>query len=124
MQKAHVNVKALIREAQASQHREAFRVLVRDVRMRLGVGARIDDTGSPAFFVEAMLFLYPLGREDNLAAVETVLGVLKTLKSMGFTITHQDDSCISYEKRLERNELQKEVQGLSGLFREHSNDRS
>jgi hypothetical protein len=95
--KQHIDTKALAVEAAASQNKEAYHLLEKTRSYRVGVGARANEP-APSFFVEAVINLSSENGEADLTRLENILTCLKSLKSRGYSLTHDDGNCISCER--------------------------
>lgn len=100
-----VNTKNLLKHAKASQHKEAYRTLDKTPNYRIGIGARLNTPDAPSFFIEILLYLCPNPTKVDLVAMEQGLIALKDLQTRSYTLTNQDDHCISCEATLDAQKL-------------------
>ena len=92
-----LDVKALLEEAKASEHGEAYRTLDKNPNFRIGVGVRLTTPNKPSFFVEILLYLCPSFKNADLNVLENSLNYPKELKSRNYALTCQDSNCVSCE---------------------------
>ena len=99
-QNESVNAKDLLKQAKASQHNEAYRIMNKTVNYRVGIGARLTlaPTQTPSFFIEIIINLCPACNKVDLVFLEKALTCLKALQKSGYSLTCQDDNDISCEK--------------------------
>jgi len=91
------DIQTLAKEAKNSEHKEAYRVLSKDSNYRIGIGARLAPSGQLSFFIEVLVYLFTKHSEIDLPLLERKLGFLEVLEKRGYSLTCQDDSCISCE---------------------------
>jgi len=91
------DIQALAKEAENSEHKEAYRVLSKDNNCRIGVGARLAPSGQLSFFIEVLVYLFTEPSEIDLPLLERKLEFLEELEKRGYSLACQDDSCISCE---------------------------
>jgi len=96
-ERKRVNTEALIKEARQSEHKESYKVLERRSRYRIGVGARLDASSQPSFFVEVLIYLCEPSSIVLLQDLETKLAFIKELEARGYSLNCEDSSCISCE---------------------------
>jgi len=75
-----VNTRALVKEAVESEHKESYSVLERGGHYRLGVGARLDPSGKPSFFLEVLVPLCEPSSTIRLTDLEMRLGFSESWK--------------------------------------------
>jgi len=92
-----IDIKALLEEAKNSQHKESYRVLERSWNHRIGLGVRLESSGQPSFFIEALIYLCPNPSKIDLSLLEKNLMFLKELQVRGYSLSCQDDKCIACE---------------------------
>lgn|GEM_PF-4117581 len=78
--------------ARASEDGEAFQVVLRTARCRLGLVAR-----PPGMFVEATLHLFP-GHEVDEAHLERCLAALLELRRAGYELSYGGNGSVAAEK--------------------------
>jgi hypothetical protein len=88
-----LDAKALLEEAKASEHGEAYRTLDKNPNFRIGVGVRLTPPNKPSFFVEILIYLCPSFRNADLDVLEKSLTCLKELKARNYALTCQDGNC-------------------------------
>lgn len=91
------DIHALRKDAEKSEHGEAYKVLDRSKNYRIGVGARLTPSGQPSFFLEVVVRSWPGSSELDLQLLEKHLVLLKKLQSRGYLLYCEGDGCISCE---------------------------
>ncbi len=111
-----INIEDLLKAAKASEHREAYQTLEKNPNFRIGVGVRLAAPNTPSFFIEILLSLCPDSTNVNLATLEKNVTCLKALHARNYTLTCQDDNCISCEKAAPAPNLTKEYTTIKALI--------
>lgn len=91
--------KALAHNARASKHKETYKLLEKNSAYRIGVGARVPSTEDLSFFVEVVISLSSKPDKVDLARLERTLKCLRSLQEHGYTLTFEDSTRISCEKK-------------------------
>ena len=112
-----LNPKALLEEAKASEHGEAYLKLYKNPNFRIGVGVRLTPP-SASFFVEILICLCPSFRNADLDALEKSLICLKQLKARNYGLTCQDGNCVSCEATVSAAKLVEEYGKVQALMEE------
>jgi hypothetical protein len=107
---------ALVKEAKSSEHKEAYRLLERDHTFRIGVGARVDSSAAPSFFIEIIISLCPNSSEVDIQNLEKILLFLKAFQARGYSLIYQDGKCISCERSLSAKSLHTEYETIKSLI--------
>jgi hypothetical protein len=110
-----LEVKALLEEAKASEHREAYKTLDRNPNFRIGIGVRLTPPNTPSFFVEILVYLCPSLSDADLTVLEKSLTCLKRLQARNFSLTCQDGNCVSCEKTTPVQNLPEEYAAVKSL---------
>jgi len=97
MKKNLVDIRALIEEAENSEHKEAFKILDRKQDHRIGVGTRLELPDKQSFFLEVLVYLCSDKAQVDLPALEKKLKLLKKLQKRGYSLSCQDGNCITCE---------------------------
>ncbi len=110
-----VNAKDLLRQAKASEHKEAYQAISKTASYRVGVGARLPSvsTQPPTFFVEVIINMCPACSKVDLAFLEHTLACLRTLEQNGYSLTCQDGNSILCEKLATEQNLQTELENAN-----------
>jgi len=118
-----VNTKDLLRQAKASEHKEAYQPIAKTANYRVGIGARLplSPTQPPTFFVEVIIDMCPACSKVDIAFLEQALACLKTLEQNGYTLTCQDDNSILCEKLATEKTLQTELKAASSAVEKLEN---
>ncbi|MBN1358462.1 hypothetical protein JW988_06805 [Candidatus Bathyarchaeota archaeon] len=111
-----LDVKALLEEAKASEHGEAYRTLDKNPNFRIGVGVRLTTPNKHSFFVEILLYLCPSFKNADLNVLEKSLNCLKELKSRNYALTCQDGNCVSCEATVSPTRLTEEYGKIRALI--------
>jgi len=109
-----IDVQALQDEAKNSEHKESYRALERSPNYRIGVGVRLASLGHPSFFLEVEIYLCPDSRV-NIASLEKNLMFLRELQARGYSMTCQDDQCISCETTVSPQNLAAEYETIKSI---------
>ncbi len=111
-----VDAEALIKEAENAEHKEAYKPLERNKAFRIGVVARADATNHPSFFIEIIISLAPDICEVDLPHLEKTLECLKALHARRYSLTYQDDNCISCETEVSAHKIAEEYAAAKALM--------
>ncbi len=111
-----IDATALSEKAQGSIEKEAYVQLKKTTTYRLGVGARAKPPNLPSFFVEVIINLSPDNRQVDLLRLENSVACLKLLKARGYTLTYEDDSCISCETTSACQDPNEEYKAIKALI--------
>jgi len=109
-----LNAKALLEQAEASEHGEAYRTLDKNQNFRIGVGVRLTPPNS--FFVEILIYLSLNFRNADLDVLEKSLICLKELKARNYALTCQYGNCVSCEATVSAANLVKEYGKVKALM--------
>jgi hypothetical protein len=110
VQKQIINPSALAAEAESSEHKEAYKLLYRNARFRIGSGARITSPNNPTFFLEILIHLTSENNEVDMQVLEKTTSTLKELQARNFKTTFQDNNCISCEAAVAKEKLKTEYE--------------
>jgi hypothetical protein len=91
------DVQALEEDTRKSKRGESYRILMRGDNCRVGVGARLETQGRLSFFLEILIFLCSNSPRVDLRQLEKMLTLLKVLEARGYTLSCEDDGCLSCE---------------------------
>jgi hypothetical protein len=105
-----IGVAALLEEAKASEHQEAYQTLERTVNYRIGRGVRLKPPNPPSFFVEILIYLAPDNGKVDLRILEKSVSALRELQERGFRALFQDDNCLSCETQVPAKRLTAEYE--------------
>jgi len=111
-----INTEDLLKAAEASEHKEAYRALDKNPRFRIGIGVRLTSLVTPSFFIEILLYLCPNSSNVDLTALEKNLSCLKTLQARNYVLNCQDDHCVSCEKTIRAQNLTEEYAAVKALI--------
>jgi len=110
-------IKALLEEAKASGHREAYKTLDKNLNFRIGIGVRLMPPNVPSFFVEILIYLCPVFNNADLTVLEKSLTCLKELQRRNYSLTCQDGNCISCEATVSAQNLTVEYEAVKSLIK-------
>ncbi len=103
-----LNPEALVEEAKASKHGEAYKTLDSRLSYRIGVGVRLRSSENYSFFIEILVYLCPASGNLDLETLEKCLACLKELEKRGYSLTCQDGECVSCETTVPAERLAEE----------------
>jgi hypothetical protein len=115
-----VNTSDLLKQAKASEHKEAYQIMNKTANYRVGVGARLplSPTQTSSFFIEIIVNLCPACSKVDLVFLEKALTCLKELQKNGYSLTCQDDNCISCEKLVQKENIDYEYNVASKIMKQ------
>jgi hypothetical protein len=107
----------LLKLAQASEDREAYQLVAKTGRYRVGVGTRLAiHTQASVFFVEIVVYMCPACTKADLTFLQHALNSLKMLEKNGYMLTCQDDNSILCEKLSTEKTLPNELESAIELI--------
>jgi hypothetical protein len=112
-----IDAKLLLKEAEASEHGEAYVTLTRSSNYRIGVGVRISSSDTPSFFIEIIIYLCLGSVRADLSLLQKSLSCLKRLQARKYSISYQNDNCIICEKTLSIQNLYREYETANLLVK-------
>lgn len=116
-----LNHDALVEEAKASKHGEAYKTLDRGLSYRIGIGVRLRSSEDYFFFIEILIYLCPASGDLNLETMEKLLACLKEFEKRGYYLTCQDGECISCETTVSTERLAEEYVAAKSLIEDVMN---
>ena len=117
MAKNHIDITSLRKEAEKSEHKEAFRIIKRTQRYRVGVGTRLEsEESSPKFFIEVLVHLCSSNSPVELELVERNLVLLKRLAKRGYFLTCEEGSSVSCELTVSSARLAEECEATNAAI--------
>jgi len=105
-----VDIQALRKEADSSEHKEAYKVLEKSKNYRIGVGVRLESTNQPSFFLEVLVYLCPNSPQVDISLLQKNVMFLRELQARGYSLVCQDDNCISCETTVSLQNLASEYE--------------
>lgn len=115
-----INTQSLQEEAKKSKDKEAFTVLARMRNCRFGVGARLESSAKPIFFIEIIASLCANHHVVNLNFLEKNLLILKQLKERGYVLTCEEDGTVSCELIVPPENLTLEYEAAISIIEKHA----
>jgi hypothetical protein len=112
-----LDVKALLKQAQGSEHGETYKTLDRNPNFRIGIGVRLTAPNTTSFFVEIIIYLCPSSSKIDLKVLEKSLACLKELQARNYSLISQDDNCISCEITTPAQKLAEEYAAVESLLK-------
>jgi len=116
-QLGRIDLHALVTDAEASDHGEAYRVLERSAIYRIGVGARLPPSGPTVFFIEVLVHACQ-DAEVDLRLLEQALRFFEALKARGYSLRWEDDASVSGEIVVSPQTLASEYEALSSQIKQ------
>jgi len=115
-----INANDLLKQAEASEHKEAYQIMSKTGNCRVGAGARLSvpPTQTPSFFIEIIINLCPACSKVDLMFLEKAVVCLKELQKNSYTLTWQDDNCILCEKIVPEQNIQNECNQATTLIKQ------
>ncbi len=110
-----MDARAIEESARASDTGEHFQELDRGTSFRIGVGARMNPSERPAFFIEVIVNPCP-GPGVDLSVMERNLSVLMELEARGYTMRLEDDGSIVCEVIVQPDEVEEEAEWAIGCL--------
>jgi hypothetical protein len=113
-----VNAKDLLKQAKASEHKEAYQIISKTANYRVGIGARLPSvpTQTSTFFIEIIVNLCPVCSTVDLVFLERALTCLKALQENGYCLNCQDDNSILCEKLVTEQNLHIEFEKANAII--------
>ncbi len=115
MAKPSADTESLLREAEESGNREAFKVLAKGKRYRASAGVRLDVSEGAAFFLEVLVYLCPPASKIRVTELEMKLQFMKALEARGYSLHCEDDGCVSLEATRPPQELTPEFAAIRSI---------
>jgi hypothetical protein len=113
-----LGTEALLQEAKTSEHGEAYRALDKNPNFRIGIGVRLTSPNASSFFIEILIHLFSSLNPVNLKALEKSLTCLKELQARNYSLTGQDDNCISCETTKPAQNIAQEYAAVKSLLKQ------
>ena len=107
-----IDIQALQKDAENSEHKEAYRVLDKSSNYRIGAGARLTPSGQPSFFFEVVVQSCLESSEVDLQLLEKNLVFLKKLKARGYSLNCEGDGSISCEVTVSSQNVASEYEAI------------
>jgi hypothetical protein len=111
-----INIRSLQEEAKRSEDNEAFTVLAKIGNCRIGMGARLESSKEPTFFIEVLVSLCTGHDPMDLDIMERKLSLLRRLKQRGFVFNCEEDGCMSCELTVQSKGLIAEYKTTSSMI--------
>lgn len=93
-EKKRITTEELLKEAKESELNESYTVLEKNSNYRVGIGARLDASGQPSFFIEVLVYLCSAPPNTELQGLERRLMFAKELQSRGYSFNCQDGNIL------------------------------
>lgn len=107
-----IDIQDLQKDAENSEHGEAYRVLDKSSNYRIGAGARLTPSGQPSFFFEVVVQSCLESSEVDLQLLEKKLVFLKKLKARGYSLNCEGDGSISCEVTVSSQNVASEYEAI------------
>ncbi|HYB93297.1 MAG TPA: hypothetical protein VED00_04060 [archaeon] len=112
-----IDIQSLQEEAKKSQDNEAFTVLAKLRNCRIGVGARLESSAEPTFFIEVLVSLCTSHDDIDLGLIEKKVSLLSRLKKRGYQLNCEEDGCISCELTIPSKNLIEEYAVTNSMIK-------
>lgn len=112
-----IDIHLLKSEAGKSEHGESYTVLEKTRHYRIGVGARLEPSGQPSYFLEVVVYLCPSASEVDTALLEKSLAFLKDLQTRSYSLSCEDDGSVSCEINASPYNLSSEYEAVKSAIR-------
>jgi len=112
-----IDVHALQEEARNSEHKESYRILERNPKYRIGIGARQVSSSQPIFFIEVLVNMCPNHSQVDLFLLEKELLFLKEVQSRGYSLSCQGDSYVACEISITPQNLATEYDAMKQIVK-------
>jgi hypothetical protein len=112
-----IDIQALWKEAENSEHKESYRILERSHDYRIGVAARLEPPHGPSLFLEVLIYLCPNYSEVDVPLLEKNLMFLKELEARGYHLNCQDDTCVSCESAVSPRNFAEEYETVKAMIK-------
>jgi hypothetical protein len=112
-----IDIRSLQKEAKKSEDNEAFTVLARMQNCRIGVGARLESSAEPTFFIEVLVSLCTCQDDVDLDLIEKKVSLLSRLKERGYLLSCEEDGCVSCELTVPSKNLITEYEVTSSMIK-------
>ncbi len=110
-----IDLHSLTEQASKSAEHEAFQTLVTTQHCRIGIGATVSSNGNYKFFIEALISLYKGLNSVDLSFMQKQLLLLRQLKERGYTLSCDEDGCISCELTISQENAVNECEALDKI---------
>jgi hypothetical protein len=111
-----IDITSLLKEANASEQKESYRMVEKTKNYRIGVGVRLSPI-SPSFFLEIILYHLPAYKNHPLSDPLQQVPFLKRLQERRYTISCQEETCTALERILPQDSLSSELTYLKTLLK-------
>jgi hypothetical protein len=103
-----IDIENLIREASETSLGEAFVTVDTGPCHRIGIGVKLEDGVIKEFFIEILLRLGKLGLVKDTKHLQSLFSFISYLDQRGYTVSLQEDSSISCERKLNSSQIESE----------------
>lgn len=107
----------MLNRAKDSEYKEAYHTFGKTVNYRIGCSVRVCRPGPPHFFVEILLYLARNDDQIDFTHLTQTVSALKNLQARHYLMVFQDGNCISCEKKVLAERLQKECETDAALMK-------
>ncbi len=110
-----IDLHSLTEQASKSAEHEAFQTLVTTQHYRIGIGATAGSNGNYKFFIEALISLCKGLNSVDLSFIQKQLLLLRQLKERGYSLSCNEDGCISCELTINQENAVNECEALGKI---------
>ncbi len=114
-----IDTYSLQEQAKKSEDKEAFAPLARMRNCRVGVGARIECSSKPIFFIEIIANLCSGQDILNLNSLENNVRILRRLGEKGYLLTCEEDGSVLCELTVPSENLAGECKSALFMMRKY-----
>ncbi len=113
--RSRIDLHSLTEQANRSTEHEAFQALITTQHCRIGIGAYYGSNGNYKFFIEALVSLCRGLNSVDLSFMQKQLLLLRQLKERGYTLSCNEDGCISCELTISQETAVSECAALGKI---------
>jgi uncharacterized protein YjaG (DUF416 family) len=109
------NFETLENATRNADNHESYQMLAHGDNFRLGLSMTISEEDELISIMEFLFCVLKYHSEVERKSLEKALNVSDIMMKRGYSLFHQDDGWIICEKRLEKNEIQNEIEFMRDL---------
>jgi hypothetical protein len=109
-----IDIASLVKEAERSEQREAYIVVEKTRKYRIGEGVRLSAT-TPSFFLEVIIHHRSKNRQSSDFATQIL--ILSALQERGYSVSCQEETCTVLELMLSSDSVVSEVAYLKTMLK-------
>jgi hypothetical protein len=113
---AQMDLDALEAVAIGSDEKEAYHSVSSGGGSRLGVVVSVSPDGCCTYMIELLVNALADRGELQVSDMERAAGLSKRLKGLGYSMCHEEDGWLSFERVLQRGEVEEQCRVLTGVL--------